>query len=294
MFLYDLNGDRLPELVSGSFGVFWNRSMVRPKAAFEVSQSTGYSPLKVSFTYTGDLGGDPEGKILWDFGDGGTAEGLQVTHTFQSTGKWARKFFVTVTARNREGTARSETRITVYPEFRFDFVAVWDSYNPRCNTFSATEDSSPYVQSAFCTFGDGTFSSELTPTHCYEVSGDYQVSCTAEGPLPGVPGNTVTVTKTVKVDYYFIRGDANGDRRVDIGDVVELARYLEFRTDDKACQDAFDTNDDGILNFKDLTYLVNYLFMRSYPIKPPPPPFPEPGVDPTMDSLIRCGPWEYR
>ena len=51
------------------------------------------------------------------------------------------------------------------------------------------------------------------------------------------------------------------------------------------CQDAADGNDDGRLDVADAIFVLDHLFGGGAPL---PPPFPEPGVDPTVDGL-GCG-----
>ena len=48
------------------------------------------------------------------------------------------------------------------------------------------------------------------------------------------------------------------------------------------CDNAADSNDDGTLNIADAIALLGYLFNGA---TPPPPPFPDCGIDPTVDAL---------
>jgi len=79
----------------------------------------------------------------------------------------------------------------------------------------------------------------------------------------------------------FVRGDANGDRCVDLADVLTLIRYL-FEDSTLSCRDAADANDGGDIGLGDAIYLLEYLFL-SGPL--PAVPFPEGGEDPTPDGL---------
>lgn len=71
----------------------------------------------------------------------------------------------------------------------------------------------------------------------------------------------------------FIRGDANGDGLVDIGDAMFVLAYL-VGTVSSSCPDPLDVNADGVLDLSDFTYLTHYLFQNG---PEPFPPFPEPG-----------------
>ncbi len=84
-------------------------------------------------------------------------------------------------------------------------------------------------------------------------------------------------------DYGFIRGEMNSEAPTDISDAVYLLGYLFLGTEPiPRCQDSADFTDDGMLDISDAILLLNFLFLGG---PPPKPPFPEPGTDPTPDSL---------
>jgi len=79
-------------------------------------------------------------------------------------------------------------------------------------------------------------------------------------------------------EQQFIRGDVNGDgMAVSIEDLTACLHGPPY-----LCDDAADVNDDGILDTTDCEYLSNY-FIYGEPL--PPTPFPNCGLDPTMDGL---------
>jgi hypothetical protein len=80
----------------------------------------------------------------------------------------------------------------------------------------------------------------------------------------------------------FLRGEANGDGRVDLSDAVSILGYLFLGTIAPACPDAADVDDSGALDLSDAVYLLNHLFLGS---RQPPEPYPAPGRDPTSDPL---------
>ncbi len=97
----------------------------------------------------------------------------------------------------------------------------------------------------------------------------------------------------VGLDQYrpFVRGDANVDGNVDIGDPVRILEYL-FPTGPAVtlatllpCRDAADCNDDDTLDIGDPIYLLTHLFTGG---DAPPAPFPDCGDDPTSGLLISC------
>jgi hypothetical protein len=82
----------------------------------------------------------------------------------------------------------------------------------------------------------------------------------------------------------FVRGDGNGDRRLDISDPMAIlfVLYREAPTD---CQDALDSDDTGILDLNDALEVLNFLFLNGPAM---PAPFPLPGEDPTDADPLGC------
>ena len=79
----------------------------------------------------------------------------------------------------------------------------------------------------------------------------------------------------------FIRGDANGDGSIDLGDVVACLLVL-FTGEPTDCLDSLDTDDSGYLEITDAIQMLEYLFLDG---PAPAWPFPWPGDDPTPDDL---------
>ena len=80
----------------------------------------------------------------------------------------------------------------------------------------------------------------------------------------------------------FLRGDANQDQILNLGDVITTLDYLFVSGIAPICPDAVDSNDSGNINIADAISVLGYLFSGGVP---PAPPFPTPGPDPTADSL---------
>jgi len=80
----------------------------------------------------------------------------------------------------------------------------------------------------------------------------------------------------------FLRGDVNGDGSIDLSDPILLLGWLFSSAAPLACDDAGDVNDDGALDLSDPISLLGYLFSGG---PPPAPPWPSPGIDPTVDNL---------
>lgn len=83
-------------------------------------------------------------------------------------------------------------------------------------------------------------------------------------------------------DAPFARGDANADSRRDISDPIFILSWLFTGGVETLCEEALDTDDDGVLVLTDAIALFDYLF-RGGP--PPVAPFPDCGEDPADDDL---------
>ena len=69
----------------------------------------------------------------------------------------------------------------------------------------------------------------------------------------------------------------------ELTDAIFLLNFLFSGGPQGPCEDASDTNDDGLLDISDAVYLLLFLFTGG---DPPPPPFPDPDLDPTVDDMI--------
>ncbi|MGB7062488.1 MAG: dockerin type I domain-containing protein [Candidatus Zixiibacteriota bacterium] len=63
----------------------------------------------------------------------------------------------------------------------------------------------------------------------------------------------------------FLRGDANGDGVVEVGDVVYLINYLYRDGDPPVPTEDGDANCDGVVDVGDVVYLINYLYRDGDP-----------------------------
>jgi hypothetical protein len=83
-------------------------------------------------------------------------------------------------------------------------------------------------------------------------------------------------------DVPLKRGDANADAAIDIGDAVFVLSYLFANGDEPTCVRAADANDDGTVDISDPIFVLQYFFGRGPQI---PLPYPDYGIDPTLDGL---------
>ena len=82
----------------------------------------------------------------------------------------------------------------------------------------------------------------------------------------------------------FIRGNANNDGNVDLGDGILILGYL-FSGDAIPCLDAADCDDNGQVDITDAIYLFTYQFAGG---AAPLAPFPACGTDPTDGDALDC------
>jgi hypothetical protein len=81
----------------------------------------------------------------------------------------------------------------------------------------------------------------------------------------------------------FLRGDADGDGLVNIGDPIRILGHLFLGGEALGCQDAADANDDGRLDIADPVRILGFLFLGRGQL--PEPSFEE-GQDPTSDIML--------
>jgi hypothetical protein len=82
----------------------------------------------------------------------------------------------------------------------------------------------------------------------------------------------------------FIRGDVDGDGKVEIRDLQVLLSALSG-SGGLPCLDAADIDDDGVVDRPDAVLLAGYLFAGG---PPPEPPFGGCGLDPTFGEGLSC------
>lgn len=113
----------------------------------------------------------------WDFGDGNTGTGQNITHVFPST---PNQFTVTLTVNNPNVCGGTSTRSKIVSFNRVAPTAKF-GFTTSCNNLSvAFHDSSTIgpgaqIVSYSWDFGDGNTSSLQNPTHTYSLFGTYNV-----------------------------------------------------------------------------------------------------------------------
>ena len=134
-------------------------------------------PLTVEF-YDASVGG---GNLrAWDFGDGTTSSLLNPVHTYQQAGTYV----VTLTIGALGTTCYNSTSMTITVwgnniGCQANFIAFPDSM--MMNMYYFINQSTGNIQTYSWDFGDGTTSSQMSPTHTYNSPGAYNVCLTVQG-----------------------------------------------------------------------------------------------------------------
>jgi PKD repeat protein len=145
-----------------------------------------YSPTepKVGETVTFDAADsqDPDGKIIgynWDFGDGSTAQGTRVSHSYSS----ARTYTVKLTVTDNGGLTNSTTQqVTVHPKPQPPMASfTYSPSQPKVGesvSFDASSSSDPdgSIVKYEWNFGDGGTGSGRIAYHSYSSARSYTVT----------------------------------------------------------------------------------------------------------------------
>ncbi len=103
--------------------------------------------------------------------------------------------------------------------------------------------------------------------------------------VPTVRGCTIAISDD-PIEVRFIRGEINGDGKINISDAVTLLRYLfSSQPLPHDCREAVDCNDDESVNLGDAIYLLGYQFSSG---PQPPAPFPACGVVAAGPDFLGC------
>lgn len=198
-----------------------------PVPEFTASPTDGDAPLTVEFT---DQSTNSPKSWLWDFGDGNTSADQNPSNIYSETGEYT----VALTASNEYGseTLSKEAYVTV-KGIAADFsVNITGGTAPLTVVFTDESKSDP--TSWLWEFGDGSSSTEQSPSHTYTSMGLYDVSLTVEND-EGSDTETKSTFITVNGGDAGLLIDARDDQSykiIPIGDQEWLASNLNFESPD--------------------------------------------------------------
>lgn len=178
---------------AGSSGGGGCSSAASISASASATPNVGDAPLAVTLTGTSS---SPSATFAWVLGDGHTASGASVTHTYTTAGTYTARLWT-----NASGalTANASVRIVVNsaPAASYTFTPNGSIAGTTIHfSASATGGTSPFTWA--WNFGDGTVSgaSTASPTHSYTSAGNYTVTLFANdsGGGQAVVAHVVEVT----------------------------------------------------------------------------------------------------
>lgn len=175
---------------------------VPPIAAFTINAQAGQAPFAVNFS--GTLSEDEDGNIIqfeWDFGDGTSGSGENVTHTYTAAGT----FTVVLRVTDDDGeTATNSKTIYVTPAEpdgpSASFTASPTSGSSPMTVFtdaSASSYDAGVISQYTWTWGDGATGYGKTASHTYFSGGAQTYTITLT--VTGTDGKTATATKSVSL-----------------------------------------------------------------------------------------------
>lgn len=164
-----------------------------PTANFSANPTSGCAPLSVQFTDLSAGVGSGITKWLWDFGDGTSSTAKNPSKTYLTSGSFTVTLIVT-DANGCEGRIIKPAYINVTGNHNVTFSApapLTGCKTPFSKTFTpvVTPAGTGYTYS--WNFGDGNFSTQMSPTHSYTATGTYTVSLT----VTSASGCAVTFTR---------------------------------------------------------------------------------------------------
>lgn len=177
-----------------------------PVPDFSGQPVRGKAPLAVSFTDLSHRGVGDDYKYTWSFGDGATSNQVgDVTHSYAKEGNYT----VSLTISNSYGT-QTETK-TNYIYVGSGVIADFTANNtagaaPLSIKFTDASSGNPTKYA--WDFGDGTTSSEKSPTHVYSSTGTYTVTLTVSNEFESDTKTEKSLVNVGTAPYVFFT--ANG------------------------------------------------------------------------------------
>ena len=153
------------------------------------------------------------------------------------------------------------------------------------NTTQFTIDS---LSSAVVTYSDvegglaGVGNIDLDPRFVDAAGGDFHLAADSPAIGAGKAGSDMGgFPYTGPHQVKFVRGDANGDKLVDISDPLAILFHL-FAGRGAACLEALDADDSSAIDLTDVVFLLLFLFQSG---SPPSAPYPDPAINPDPVDL---------
>ncbi len=146
-----------------------------PDVNFTSPDTVGCPPLVVQFTNTSQPNVPGAATYLWNFGDGGSANTANPSHTYQTSGYYNVTLLVSNSAGcNKTLTKQQYIHVLQKPTGNFTATNTTICTAPGSTTFNYTATGvGPFTVD--WSFGDGGTSTSNSPTHTYSNPGNYNV-----------------------------------------------------------------------------------------------------------------------
>ena len=163
-----------------------------PTASFEATTVCAGNPTE--FHSTASVTGQHFASYQWNFGDGQTGTGEDVSHTYAEPGTY-RVLHTVSTSNGCQGSISQNITVVSAPVADFTSTNVCQGETTHFTSASVGDDISGYQWD----FGDGQTGTGETANHTYAEAGTYQVTLTTEG-----SGGTCSDEATHNVTVYAV------------------------------------------------------------------------------------------
>lgn len=171
---------------------FDNYSIVPANAAPVASFTSNCVGMTCSFDASASTDDTSIASYQWSFGDGATATGVTPSRTYSSSGMYT----ATLTVTDGQGVTNVTTRtVAINQAPTAAFTQSCTSHDCAFDS-SGSSDTDGSIVSYAWTFGDGSTSTAVSPSHTYVAAGTYSVTLT----VTDNSGATGSVTQSVQVN----------------------------------------------------------------------------------------------
>ena len=179
-----------------------------PQTGFQASPKQGCLPLKVGFQSNVQPGSAPIGKYIWDFGDGGSSNQADPSHTYRQKGS----FSVSLIVKDTNGCQNVASKQNLVATSRVPDAAFQARNTNSCQTPAvvqfSNQSSGQRPLSYQWDFGDGSTDTTANPSHAYQQKGNYDVELI----VTNARGCSDTITKQSLVTIQTLDADFSVNR----------------------------------------------------------------------------------